>query len=290
MSQTPTMHLVHTVSELHAVLEPWRRARETVALVPTMGNLHAGHLSLVDKARALAECVVVSVFVNPLQFGPSEDFEKYPRTLPADATLLKQAGVDVVFAPAVADVYPGGFPPATIVTVGGPLTDMLCAAFRPGHFTGVATVVNILFNLVGPDIAVFGEKDYQQLAVIRRMAADLALSIRIVGAPTLREADGLAMSSRNQYLSPEERKRAPRLYETLGWVGEQLGAGRRDYATLSVEGQARLVKAGFNPQYLEIRSPDLAVPGEAARDFIVLTAAYLGATRLIDNLAVRLEL
>lgn len=282
------MHLVHTVSELHAALEPWRRARETVALVPTMGNLHAGHLSLVHKARELAECVVVSIFVNPLQFGPSEDFEKYPRTLLADAALLEQAGVDVVFAPAVRDMYPGGFPPATTVAVGGPLTEMLCAAFRPGHFTGVATVVNILFNLVGPDLAVFGEKDYQQLAVIRRMAADLALSIRIVGAPTLREADGLAMSSRNQYLSPDERQRAPRLHETLGWVGEQLRAGRRDYATLSREGQARLVKAGFNPQYLEIRSPDLALPSESTRDFIVLTAAYLGATRLIDNLPVRL--
>lgn len=282
------MHLVHTVSELHASLQPWRAARETVALVPTMGNLHAGHLSLVEKARGLAECVVVSIFVNPLQFGPNEDFEKYPRTLEADCRLLRQAGVNVVFAPGVRDLYPGGYPPATTVNVGGPLTEMLCAPFRPGHFTGVATVVNILFNLVGPEIAVFGEKDYQQLAVIRQMVADLGLSVRVVGAPTLREPDGLAMSSRNQYLSAEDRKRSSKLYETLNWVAEQLRSGRRDYAMLSQEGQARLVKAGFNPQYLEIRAADLRAPAESTRDFVVLTAAYLGTTRLIDNLRLRL--
>src|SRR6058998_794460 len=151
------MHLVHTVSELHATLQPWRKARETIAFVPTMGNLHAGHISLVEKARANGECVVVSVFVNPLQFGPSEDFDKYPRTLEADCKLLKKAGVNVVFAPSVQDLYPGGFPPATTVNVGGPLTEILCAPFRPGHFNGVATVVNILFNTVGPDVAIFGE-------------------------------------------------------------------------------------------------------------------------------------
>lgn len=282
------MYLVHTVSELHATLEPWRRSRETVALVPTMGNLHTGHLSLVEKARELAECVVVSIFVNPLQFGPNEDFDKYPRTLEADATLLKKAGVNLVFAPSVRDLYPGGFPPATTVSVGGPLTGILCGPHRPGHFTGVATVVNILFNRVDPEIAVFGEKDYQQLAVIRRMVADLGLSVRVVGAPTLREPDGLAMSSRNQYLSADERKRAARLYETLGWVGEQLSTGRRDFAMLSQEGQARMVKAGFNPQYLDIRTADLDPPAETTRDFVVLTAAYLGATRLIDNLPLRL--
>lgn len=282
------MHIVHTVSELHATLHPWRNARETIALVPTMGNLHAGHLSLVEKARELAECVVVSIFVNPLQFGPNEDFEKYPRTLEADAGVLKKAGVDVVFAPSVRDLYPGGFPPATTVSVGGPLTGILCGPYRPGHFTGVATVVNILFNRVDPEIAVFGEKDYQQLAVIRRMVADLGLSVRVVGAPTLREPDGLAMSSRNQYLSADDRKRAGRLHEALAWVGEQLRAGRRDFAMLSQEGQARMVKAGFNPQYLDIRTADLDPPTEATRDFVVLTAAYLGATRLIDNLQLRL--
>lgn len=258
-----------------------------LAFVPTMGNLHAGHLSLVEKARELGECVVASIFVNPLQFGPKEDFEKYPRTLAADAALLEKAGVQVVFAPSVQDVYPGGYPPATTVSVGGALTEILCAPFRPGHFVGVATVVNILCNLVRPDIAVFGEKDYQQLAVIRRMNADLGMGIRVVGAPTLRDADGLALSSRNQYLSADERKRAARLYQTLQWVASELTGGRRDFAALSQEAQGRLAKAGFNPQYVEVRTPALDAPGDGARDFVVLAAAYLGTTRLIDNLAVR---
>ncbi|MBI3171841.1 MAG: pantoate--beta-alanine ligase [Hydrocarboniphaga effusa] len=280
------MYLVHTVSELQGTLQAARAARKTIALVPTMGNLHAGHLSLVQKARELAGYVVASIFVNPLQFGPTEDFDKYPRTLDADCKLLKGAGVDVVFAPSVADLYPGGYPPATTVHIGGPLSQILCAPFRPGHFDGVATVVNILFNRVAPAIALFGEKDCQQLAAIRQMTADLGLPIRIVGVPTLREPDGLALSSRNQYLSAEERRRAARLYETLQWVGEQLKTGRRDYASLSQEGQARLVKAGFNPQYLDIRAPDLAAPAESSRSLVILTAAYLGATRLIDNVSI----
>jgi pantoate--beta-alanine ligase len=282
------VHIVHTVSELNAVLEPWRRARETIAFVPTMGNLHAGHVTLVDQARELGECVVVSIFVNPLQFGPKEDFEKYPRTLDADCKLLKKAKVDVVWAPSLQDMYPGGYPPATAVSVTGTLGEILCAPFRPGHFTGVATVVNILFNRVAPQVAVFGEKDYQQLAVIRQMVGDLGLPIRVVGAKTLREDDGLAMSSRNQYLSAEERKRAARLHETLQWVAGGLRAGRRDYAALSQEGQARLVKGGFNPQYLEVRTGDLDAPDEKTREFVVLTAAFLGTTRLIDNVALRL--
>jgi pantoate--beta-alanine ligase len=280
------VHVVHTVAELHATLQPWRKARETIAFVPTMGNLHAGHASLVDKARELGECVVASIFVNPLQFGPNEDFDKYPRTLEADGKLLKKGRVDVLWAPSVQDMYPGGHPPATAVSVNGPLTEILCAPFRPGHFTGVATVVNVLFNRVMPDIAVFGEKDYQQLAVIRRMVADLGLPVRVVGAPTLREPDGLAMSSRNQYLSPDERKRAARMYETLQWVAGELQGGRRDYAMLSQEGQARLVKAHFNPQYLEVRDADLGAPTDKTRDFVVLTAAFMGTTRLIDNVMV----
>ncbi|HUR42329.1 MAG TPA: pantoate--beta-alanine ligase [Verrucomicrobiae bacterium] len=282
------MLTVHTVAELHAALQPWRRAGDTTAFVPTMGNLHAGHGSLVDKARELGECVVVSIFVNPLQFGPKEDFEKYPRTLEADGRLLDKAGVDVVFAPSVRDLYPGGYPPATTVSVDGPLTKVLCAPFRPGHFTGVATIVNILFNVVRPDIAVFGEKDYQQLAVIRRMVADLGLAIRIVGAPTLRDADGLALSSRNQYLSSDERLRAARLHETLQWVAGELRGGRRDFAMLSQEAQGRLAKARFNPQYVEVRTTDLDAPGENPAELVVLAAAYLGTTRLIDNVAVRL--
>lgn len=280
------MHIVHSASELHASLQPWRAASESISLVPTMGNLHAGHLALVDKARGLSECVVASVFVNPLQFGPNEDFERYPRTLAADAALLEKAGVQVLFAPTVQDMYPGGNPPATAITVGGPLEKILCAPFRPGHFTGVATIVNILFNRVAPQVAVFGEKDYQQLAVIRQMTADLGLSVRIVGVPTLRESDGLAMSSRNQYLSADERKRAARLQETLSWVGEQLAAGRTDFDALSRDGQSRLAKAGFNPQYLEIRAADLGEASAQARMLVVLAAAFLGSTRLIDNLSV----
>ncbi|MCI0749565.1 MAG: pantoate--beta-alanine ligase [Nevskiales bacterium] len=280
------MHLVRTVSELHATLQPWRAAREAIALVPTMGNLHAGHLCLMETARAVGECVVVSVFVNPLQFGPGEDFEKYPRTLAADRVLLEKTGVNVLFAPTVQDLYPGGYPPATAVSVHGPLAEILCAPFRPGHFDGVATVVNILFNLVTPAVAVFGEKDYQQLAIIRQMVADFGSSVRVVGVPTLREPDGLAMSSRNQYLSAEERRRAPRLIETLNWAGEQLNAGRRDFAVLAEEACVRLTGAGFKPQYLDIRARDLAPPTTGTRMFVVLAAAYLGRTRLIDNLSI----
>lgn len=282
------MHTVHKVSDLHTELAEWRRRRETIALVPTMGNLHSGHLSLVERARQLGECVVVSVFVNPLQFGPNEDFQRYPRTLEADSKLLREAGVDLLFAPAVADVYPAGYPPLTTVRVGGTLTEILDGHFRPGHFEGVATVVNILFNLVRPDVAVFGEKDWQQLQVIRRMAADLGMPLRIAGAQTLRDVDGLALSSRNQYLNAQERVLAPQLYAALAAIGEGIQAGRRDFAALCTEQRAALESAGFRPQYLEVRAPDLGMPQADAHAFTVLAAAHLGKTRLIDNLQVRI--
>jgi len=282
------MHTVHKVSELHTELAEWRARRESVALVPTMGNLHSGHLSLVERARQLGECVVVSVFVNPLQFGPNEDFQRYPRTLEADSKLLREAGVDLLFAPAVADVYPAGYPPVTTVRVGGELTSILDGHFRPGHFEGVATVVNILFNLVRPHVAVFGEKDWQQLQVIRRMVADLGIPLRIAGAQTLRDADGLALSSRNQYLNAQERALAPQLYASLAAIGEGIQAGRRDFAALCAEQWAALESAGFRPQYLEVRAPDLAVPQADAVAFTVLAAAHLGKTRLIDNLQLRI--
>jgi len=283
------MRIIHRVTELHTELAEWRARRESIALVPTMGNLHGGHLSLVQRARELGECVVVSVFVNPLQFGPAEDFQRYPRTLEADAALLRQAGADLLFAPAVADVYPGGYPPATTVRVSGALTDILDGHFRPGHFEGVATVVNILFNLVRPDVAVFGEKDWQQLQVIRRMAADLAMPLRIAGAQTLRDADGLALSSRNQYLKPPERALAPRLYAALKAIGEAIVAGRRDFEALCAEQWAALENNGFRPQYLEVRAPDLSAPQADAGAFAVLVAAHLGTTRLIDNVQVRVD-
>lgn len=283
------MDLVQTVSDLHATLQPWRSADETIALVPTMGNLHEGHLRLVEKARELSECVVASVFVNPLQFAPNEDFDRYPRTMASDRAMLERAGVQLLFAPSVEEMYPGGYPPATGITVAGALGEILCASFRPGHFSGVATVVNILFNRVAPQIALFGEKDYQQLAVIRQMTADLGLPIRIVGVPTLREPDGLAMSSRNQYLSRQERKRASGLYACLEWVGQQLAGGQTDFDSLSQDGQARLARAGFNPQYLAIRATDLGEPTAATTVFVVLAAAFMGSTRLIDNLTVSLS-
>jgi pantoate--beta-alanine ligase len=283
------MRTIHTVSDLHTELAEWRSRRETIALVPTMGNLHGGHLSLVERARQLGECVVVSVFVNPLQFGPNEDFQRYPRTLEADAKLLREAGADLLFAPAVSDVYPAGYPPVTTVRVGGAVTEILDGHFRPGHFEGVATVVNILFNLVRPDVAVFGEKDWQQLQVIRRMVADLGMPLRIAGAQTLRDVDGLALSSRNQYLNPRERTLAPRLYAALTAIGEGLTAGRRDFATLCVEQWTALESAGFHPQYLEVRAPDLGPPQTDANVFAILAAAHLGATRLIDNLQIRVD-
>jgi len=283
------MRTVRSVGELHAALAAWRAAREPVALVPTMGNLHAGHLALVRRARELAAHVVVSVFVNPLQFGPSEDYARYPRTLDADARLLEGEGVELLWAPAVEDVYPGGYPPATKVRLAGALAEQLEGAHRPGHFEGVATVVSILFNRVRPELAVFGEKDWQQLAVIRRMVTDLGWDVRIVGVPTCRAADGLALSSRNQYLSAEERARAPALHAALQAIATQLRAGRRDFDPLCAQQRARLEARGFRPQYLEVRSPDLAPPQANAREFVVLAAAYLGTTRLIDNLPVRLE-
>lgn len=283
------MRTIHTVSDLHTELAEWRSRRETIALVPTMGNLHSGHLSLVERARQLGECVVVSVFVNPLQFGPNEDFQRYPRTLEADAKLLREAGVDLLFAPAVSDVYPTAYPPVTTVRVGGAVTEILDGHFRPGHFEGVATVVNILFNLVRPDVAVFGEKDWQQLQVIRRMVADLGMPLRIAGAQTLRDADGLALSSRNQYLNPRERALAPRLYAALAAIGEGLRAGHRDFETLCAEQWAALESAGFRPQYLEVRAPDLSVPQADGAAFAILVAAHLGTTRLIDNLQIRVD-
>ncbi|MDR3418387.1 MAG: pantoate--beta-alanine ligase [Nevskia sp.] len=283
-----TIRTVHHVTELQAELAEWRARRESIALVPTMGNLHAGHLSLVQRAHQLGECVVVSVFVNPLQFGPGEDFERYPRTLEADAALLRQAGAHVLFAPAVADMYPGGYPPLTTVRVGGSLTDILDGHFRPGHFDGVATVVNILFNLVRPDVAVFGEKDWQQLQVIRRMVADLGMAVRVVGVPTARDADGLALSSRNQYLGAAERALAPRLYAALQAVAAGIEAGRRDFEVLCLEQKRALEAEGFRPQYLEVRSQDLSPARAEATAFVALVAAYLGGTRLIDNLSLRL--
>lgn len=280
------MQLVHAASDLRMQVEAWRREGLRVALVPTMGNLHRGHLALVAKAREIADRVVVSIFVNPLQFGPNEDFGRYPRTLPEDCAQLEAARVDLVFAPAVEEIYGNGFPPATTITV-SPLSAELEGHFRPGFFTGVATVVAIFFNLVRPQVAVFGEKDWQQLQIVRRMAADLGMGVEVVGLPTEREADGLALSSRNQYLNAGERATAPALHAALQAVAAGLRNGRRDFAALCEEQVKVLESRGFRVQYLEVRTPSLAAPGASDAAFVVLIAAVLGSTRLIDNLPLR---
>ena len=278
------MRTVHSIAKLREQLADWRRADQRIALVPTMGNLHRGHIALVQRGQQLAVRSVASVFVNPLQFGANEDFGRYPRTLPQDAAQLEAAGCDLLFAPSAEEIYPHGASQTTVHVAGA--SDGLEGEYRPGHFVGVATVVNILFNLVQPDIALFGEKDYQQLAVIRRMVADLHLPIEIVGVPTLRDADGLALSSRNQYLSDEERPRAAGIYTALTAIVSGLQAGRRDFAALQSEAAGMLQHAGFRPQYVAIRSQDLAEPQIESKHFVALVAAHLGRTRLIDNLSV----
>jgi pantoate--beta-alanine ligase len=279
------MRIVQSIEELRAQVNAWRRAGERVALVPTMGNLHAGHVDLVDRARGHADHVVVSVFVNPLQFGQNEDFDRYPRSPEEDAGKLLAAGTDVLFMPTVTEVYPQGLAAQTRIEVPG-VSDILCGAFRPGHFSGVVTVVNMLFNMVQPDVALFGEKDYQQLHVIRCMVRDLHLPVQVVGVPTVRDADGLALSSRNQYLNAEERQRAPVLYRTLQAAAAQLQSGERDLEALKRQGGEALRAAGFRPDYYEILRPDLRPPEPADRALVILVAAWLGNARLLDNLCV----
>ncbi|MCB1789181.1 MAG: pantoate--beta-alanine ligase [Gammaproteobacteria bacterium] len=275
-----------TLSDLSALrtqIESWRRGGN-VAFVPTMGNLHEGHLALVRAARKLADRVVVSIFVNPLQFGAGEDFDNYPRTMERDSSMLEGEGTDLLFAPSVAVMYPKPQEQQTRVEVPG-LSSLLCGACRPGHFVGVSTVVCKLFNMVQPDIAVFGKKDFQQLMVIRRMVDDLAMPVRVVGAETVREADGLAMSSRNGYLSPDERRTAPILYRVLSGVATRLREGSDDYEGLQVQAARELEESGFTPDYVAIRrASDLQEPEADEKDLVVLAAANLGKARLIDNI------
>ncbi len=280
------MQTVQHIAELRTQVAAWKRAGERVALVPTMGNLHRGHLRLVERARQLASRAVASIFVNPTQFGPNEDFAGYPRTLEEDSRELAAAGLDLLFAPEVAAIYPRPLADMTQVSVPG-LSQLLCGASRPIHFGGVATVVAKLLNLVQPEVAVFGEKDWQQLIIIRRMAVDLDLPVEIVGVPTVREADGLAMSSRNGYLSAEERAIAPTLHAVLQAMAEQWRTGERDYGALENTAKARLAAAGFRPDYVEIRrADDLQRPESDDAALRIFAAAWLGRARLIDNLAV----
>ncbi len=280
------MQEISTTEALREQLSEWRHAGDHIALVPTMGNLHEGHLSLVRLASRHAERVVVSIFVNPTQFAEGEDYEEYPRSLEADRRKLKRLHVDLLFAPDVETMYPLGLENATSVTV-PVLTEDLCAAFRPGHFDGVTTVVSRLFSLVQPDVAVFGQKDYQQQYVIRHLVEDLSLQIEVVCGPTQREEDGLAMSSRNQYLTETERAIAPKLYAVLNRVGEQLESGKKSYEKLEDSAVADLEKLGFEPDYVSIRrAENLDLPDRENDQLVVLAAASLGDARLIDNVIV----
>lgn len=265
-----------TRAELSEALRPARVAEQTIGLVPTMGALHRGHASLMAVARERAEVVVTSIFVNPTQFAPGEDLDRYPRTFDADVAMSAEHGVDFVFAPSVDEMYPGGDPAVTVAP--GPLGAELEGIARPTHFAGVLTVVAKLFGLTRPDLAVFGEKDYQQLTLIRQMVADLCLAIEVVGAPTVREADGLALSSRNRYLSPDQRQAATALSRAL-----RAGAAAGDHGPEAVLAAAHAELAGIDLDYLELRAPDLR-PVPAAGEARLLIAARVGETRLIDNL------
>ena len=278
------MQTVQDVPGLRAAIRGWRSKGLTVGFVPTMGNLHAGHQSLIKLARARTDRVVASVFVNPTQFGPNEDFERYPRTLVQDQAMLAEQDCDLLFAPDVATIYPFGAEHSISLRV-PVITETLEGAHRPGHFDGVATVVCKLFNLVQPDLAVFGQKDFQQLKVIERMVRDLSLPLKVMAAPTLRADDGLALSSRNQYLSAEERARAPLIYDSLLKMRDLLDKGHA-WRVIEQAAAARLVRAGFAPDYVVIRrAEDLAEPAADERHGLVaLIAARLGNTRLIDNL------
>lgn len=278
------MITVHTIAELRTLVAAARGTDKRVGLVPTMGNLHSGHIALVTQVKEHCDFVVASIFVNPLQFGPQEDLETYPRTLAADQEKLAEAHCDVLFAPTAAGVYPNGPHTQTLVSVPG-ISEGLCGGSRPGHFAGVATVVNKLFNMVQPDVAIFGQKDFQQLAVIRAMVRDLNMPIEIVGAPTVRAEDGLALSSRNGYLTRQQRASAPALYRALQQIGTAIRNGERRFDSLIETNEAPLKAAGFRLDYLEIRQAGNLQPARKDdRNLVIMIAAYLGTTRLIDNL------
>ena len=283
-SRERTLPAVRTVAELRAVVNAWQAAGERVALVPTMGALHRGHLALVERGRALCRRVVTSLFVNPTQFGPNEDFSRYPRDEAADAALLTGAGCDLLYAPKLTEMYPEGF--ATTV-IPGPIAERQCGPFRPGHFAGVATVVSKLLLQSQADVALFGEKDFQQLQVIRRVARDLYIPVAIEGVPTVRESDGLALSSRNVYLTPEQRAVAPALYRTLREMARRLEAGE-DVTAVTAGGLATLESAGFTAiDYLEVSDAETLAPlASRDRPGRILSAVWLGKTRLIDNISV----
>lgn len=273
-----------TIQGLSASLNPARASRKIIGFVPTMGNLHEGHLNLVREARKLCDVVVVSIFVNPIQFGPNEDFDNYPRTLEQDSHLLAEVGCDIVFAPSVEQMY-GHQPRLTNISV-AEITNDLCGLQRPGHFDGVAVVVTKLFNIVQPNYAFFGQKDYQQLAVIKQLVRDLNMPIDVIGVPITRAADGLALSSRNGYLSEQDRKTAPTIYKTLKLAEENLQKGQ-NLSDVLVQIRADLTVAGFEVDYVEARTPMLQKIDQFDQDVVLFVAAKLGKTRLIDNLQIK---
>ena len=283
------MRTISEIRRLRQIVTDWRLQGLRVVLVPTMGNLHRGHLHLVEHAQSLASKVVTRVFIKPMQFDNKDDLAAYPRTLEDDRDKLEALGTDLMFAPDLTEIYPRGFEHTTRVEV-PELSDILCGANRPGHFHGVATVVTKLFNMVQPDVAVFGEKDYQQLLIIRRMTADLNLPIEVVGVATVRESDGLAMSSRNGYLSQDERRRAPILYRTLTETAERVQHGDRDYPMLERYAAHQLERFGLKPEYISLRrQQDLGTPAAGDNDLVILCAAWLGKARLIDNITFSLK-
>ena len=277
----PTIH--HHISELRLALRPYCTTQR-IALVPTMGNLHDGHLELVKIAKQHADIVVVSIFVNPTQFGVGEDFDSYPRTLDEDVAKLATVGADYVFAPTIDEMYPVLPPPTSVLT--GAITEQLCGKTRPTHFNGVGIVVSKLFNIVQPDVAIFGQKDYQQLAIIKQLVRDLSYPIEIIGAPIIRATDGLALSSRNQYLSESERKIAPILQQELQYLAEQIGDNQQPLELLLVAARERMTSAGFIIDYLEVKTAELTDVDESInnhQDLVILVAAWLGRARLLDN-------
>ena len=282
------MLIIETLPLLRQHIRRLRQEGKRVALVPTMGNLHDGHMKLVDEAKARADVVVVSIFVNPMQFDRPEDLARYPRTLQEDCEKLNKRKVDLVFAPSVKEIYPNGTETHTYVDVPG-LSTMLEGASRPGHFRGVSTIVSKLFNLVQPDIACFGEKDFQQLALIRKMVADMGFDIEIVGVPIMRAKDGLALSSRNGYLTAEQRKIAPGLYKVLSSIADKLQAGERDLDEIIAIAGQELNEKGFRADDIQIRDADtLLEVSETSKRAVILVAAWLGDARLIDNKMVEL--
>jgi pantoate--beta-alanine ligase len=283
------MRTYNSKAPLASAIQGFRQSGQRIAFVPTMGNLHEGHLDLVRKARSLCDVVVVSIFVNPLQFGPGEDLDAYPRTMAADKEKLFSEGVQVLYAPGVEDIYPEGMAAQTQVHVPS-LGDTLCGSSRPGHFDGVTTVVSKLFNIVQPDVAVFGEKDFQQLSIVRKMVNDLCMPVEIVGVATHRDEDGLAMSSRNGYLTMEQRRVAPVLHQTLNSCREAIACGFDNFLQLESHARMKLLQAGFEPDYFAIRDArTLRAVTEATEEIAILAAARLGKTRLIDNVRLALN-